>query len=300
MQIDLDGRHLGNRYPVEVGLAGDAGRRWRRCCRCCGSGRRPWRTEVEARGATRGTSSRSARADAGRPLNPELVVREPDRRLPGGRPGQRRRRLGRLLVRPAPRAAAGRAGAPLRRRWRRMGSRRPLRRSPPSCAHPDRPVVALVGDGAMQMNGIAELITVADRWRGWTDPRFVVCVLQQPGPRRGDLGAARDGGRAAVRRQPGAAGLPLRGVRRAARPARHPGRPPEEVGAAWEAALAADRPVVIEAVVDPDVPLLPPFPAGAARSWTCSAGRSTPRGTGRARPRAARRAGAAGGRVSGV
>src|SRR3954463_15275389 len=44
-------------------------------------------------------------------------------------------------------------------------------------AAPDRPVVALAGDGAMQMNGLAELITVAARWRDWPDPRFVVCVL---------------------------------------------------------------------------------------------------------------------------
>ena len=44
-------------------------------------------------------------------------------------------------------------------------------------AHPERPVIALVGDGAMQMNGIAELVTVAHRWREWADPRFVVLVL---------------------------------------------------------------------------------------------------------------------------
>src|SRR5918993_5166174 len=44
-------------------------------------------------------------------------------------------------------------------------------------AFPDRPVIALAGDGAMQMNGLSELITVAARWRDWADPRFVVCVL---------------------------------------------------------------------------------------------------------------------------
>ena len=36
----------------------------------------------------------------------------------------------------------------------------------------------------------------------------------------------------------------------------------EDVDAAWDRALAADRPVVLEAIVDPDVPLLPPFPGG--------------------------------------
>ena len=44
-------------------------------------------------------------------------------------------------------------------------------------AHPDRPAIALVGDGAMQMNGLAELITVAKYWRRWSDPRLVVLVL---------------------------------------------------------------------------------------------------------------------------
>jgi thiamine pyrophosphate-dependent acetolactate synthase large subunit-like protein len=44
-------------------------------------------------------------------------------------------------------------------------------------AHPQRAVVALVGDGAMQMNGINGLITMARRWREWHDPRLVVMVL---------------------------------------------------------------------------------------------------------------------------
>ena len=32
-------------------------------------------------------------------------------------------------------------------------------------AHPERPVIALIGDGAMQMNNMAELITVSKYWR---------------------------------------------------------------------------------------------------------------------------------------
>jgi pyruvate dehydrogenase (quinone) len=129
-------------------------------------------------------------------------------------------------------------------------------------ATPDRPVVALAGDGAMQMNGIAELITVAGLWRDWPDPRFVVCVLhnqdlaevtwemrEMEGDPRFD----------ASQRLPtfpyaGYADLlGLRGIRV---------DDPAGVGAAWDAALSADRPVVLEAVVDAEVPLLPPFPAG--------------------------------------
>ena len=44
-------------------------------------------------------------------------------------------------------------------------------------AHPDRPCVALLGDGAMQMDGVNELITVAKYWRRWSDPRLVVLIL---------------------------------------------------------------------------------------------------------------------------
>ena len=66
-------------------------------------------------------------------------------------------------------------------------------------AHPDRPVIALVGDGAMQMNNMAELITVAKYWRDWTDKRWIVCVFNNRGPEPGDLGAARHGGRPEIR-----------------------------------------------------------------------------------------------------
>lgn len=124
--------------------------------------------------------------------------------------------------------------------------------------HPGRPVVALAGDGAMQMNGLSELITVAHRWREWADPRFVVLVLNN-----GDLaevsweqremeGDPRFPDSQAVPGFPYAGYarlLGLEGVRV---------DDAADVGEAWSRALAADRPVVVEAVVDPDVPLLPP------------------------------------------
>jgi pyruvate dehydrogenase (quinone) len=40
---------------------------------------------------------------------------------------------------------------------------------------------------------------------------------------------------------------------------------PAELGGAWDRALAADRPVLLEVRTDPAVPLLPPFPAGQAK-----------------------------------
>ncbi len=125
-------------------------------------------------------------------------------------------------------------------------------------AHPDRPVIALVGDGAMQMNGSAELITIAKYRHEWSDPRLVVLVLNNR-----DLNQvtweqrvlAGDPKLAASQELPGflyarhAELTGLRGIRV---------EDPEEVGAAWDAALAADRPVVLEVVTDPEVPPLPP------------------------------------------
>jgi pyruvate dehydrogenase (quinone) len=139
-------------------------------------------------------------------------------------------------------------------------------------AAPERPVVALVGDGAMQMNGIAELITVASRWEGWADPRFVVLVLHN-----GDLaevtweqremeGEPRFDVSQSVPAFPYAGYaqlLGLQGIR-----VDHP----DQVASAWDEALAADRPTVIEAIVDPDVPLLPPFPAGEQKLESFRAG----------------------------
>src|SRR5437868_2530958 len=44
-------------------------------------------------------------------------------------------------------------------------------------AFPERPVIATVGDGAMQMNGMNGLITIAKYYKEWQDPRLIVLVL---------------------------------------------------------------------------------------------------------------------------
>lgn len=133
-------------------------------------------------------------------------------------------------------------------------------------AHPDRPLVALTGDGAMQMAGIAELVTVAHRWRQWQDPRFVVCVFSNrelaevTWEQRESEGEPRFRDSQELPEFPFAGYaelLGLRGIRV---------DDPEQLAGAWEQALKADRPVVIEVLTDPDVPLLPPFPAGRQKA----------------------------------
>jgi pyruvate dehydrogenase (quinone) len=125
-------------------------------------------------------------------------------------------------------------------------------------AHPDRPVFALVGDGAMQMNGLNELITIAKYRERWEDQRLIVLVLnnrdlnQVTWEQRAMAGDPEFEGSQNVPDFPYAAYaelLGLKGIRVDT---------PEAVGPAWDEALAADRPVVYEAVTDPDVPPLPP------------------------------------------
>jgi pyruvate dehydrogenase (quinone) len=124
--------------------------------------------------------------------------------------------------------------------------------------HPGRPVIALVGDGAMQMNGMAELLTVARYWEQWETPSFVVLVLnnQDLNQVTWEMRAmAGDPKFEASQSLPPmdyagfAASIGLQGIRV---------DDPDDVGPAWERALRADRPVVLDAITDPEVPPLPP------------------------------------------
>jgi pyruvate dehydrogenase (quinone) len=125
-------------------------------------------------------------------------------------------------------------------------------------AWPDRPVIALVGDGAMLMNGINCLITIANYWKEWSDPRLIIMVLanrdlnQVTWEQRIMTGDPKYDASQDVPAFPFAnyaEMLGLRGIRV---------DKPEDVGPAWDRALSADRPVVYEALTDPEVPTLPP------------------------------------------
>jgi pyruvate dehydrogenase (quinone) len=257
VQIDIDGRQLGMRYPVEVPLIGDAAETVRALLDMIEpGGDRPWRKRVE--GWVRGWDEISqARADAAaEPMNPQHVVRSLTARLPAD--ARVAVDVGSVVYWYA-RHLRLPVGVPahLSSTLASMGCGLPYGIAAKLSA-PDRPVVVLTGDGAMQMTGLAELVTVAARWRDWADPRFVVCVLNNQDlaevswEQREMEGEPRF---AASQRLPDVpyAGyaelLGLRGVRVTSA---------DQMAAAWEAALSADRPTVIDAVVDPAVPLLPP------------------------------------------
>jgi pyruvate dehydrogenase (quinone) len=125
-------------------------------------------------------------------------------------------------------------------------------------AHPDRPVISLVGDGAMQMNNMAELITIAKYWRQWTDHRLIVCVFnnedlnQVTWEQRVMEGDPKFDASQQIPNVPYHSFAELIGLKGI-----YVDRP-DAMGAAWDEALAADRPVVLEVKTDPEVPPLPP------------------------------------------
>ena len=262
VQIDIDGRRLSIRYPMEVNLAGDSRETLRALLpllhrRLDAS----WRREVESNVA-RWHQVLQARAQIpAEPLNPQLVFSELSPRLPDGA----------ILCCDSGTAAAWYARH-LKFRRGMMGSLSGgLASMGPALpyaiaakfAYPARPVLALLGDGAMQMLGINALVTLAHHWRRWRDPRLVVMVLNN-----GDLNMVTweqrvtEGNPKFEASQnlpdfPYAEYARLLGLH-AIRVDR-----PEAVGPAWDEALAADRPTLLEMVTDPNVPPLPPHVSAA-------------------------------------
>jgi pyruvate dehydrogenase (quinone) len=125
-------------------------------------------------------------------------------------------------------------------------------------AHPDRPVIALVGDGAMQMNNMGELVTVSKYWRSWKDPRWICCVWNNQDLNQVTWEQRIMGGFPKFEATQSLPDVPyhrfaeligLKGIYV---------DDPERMGAAWDEAFAADRPVVLEVKTDPETPPLPP------------------------------------------
>lgn len=257
VQIDIDGKMIGIRYPMEVNLVGDSGETLRALLpRLQRKNDRSWREKIE--GEVKDwweLMDRRAHLEAD-PVNPQLVFHELSKRLPDG-----------AIISSDSGSAANwfardiklREGmqASLSGTLATMGPGVPYAIAA-KFAYPHHPVFALVGDGAMQMNGINELITIAKYRRQWPDQRLIVLVLnnrdlnQVTWEQRAMSGDPKFEGSQDVPDFPYAGYaelLGLRGIRVDS---------PDRVGPAWDEALASDRPVVYEAVTDPEVPPLPP------------------------------------------
>ncbi len=257
VQIDLDGRMIGLRYPMESQLVGDSAATLRALAPLLE--RKPdrsWREEIEE-GVVAWQQLMEERAmDDADPINPQRLFSELSKRLPAGA----------ILSSDSGSAANWyardvhiRAGmhASLSGNLATMGAGVPYAIAA-KFAHPDRPVIAMVGDGAFQMNGMSEMLTVAKYRHLWPDQRLIVLVLHnndlnqvtweqrvmEGDPKFDASQDLPDYDYAAYAESVG-----LRGIRV---------EDPDQVGAAWDDALRADRPVVIDALTDPEVPPLPP------------------------------------------
>jgi pyruvate dehydrogenase (quinone) len=257
VQIDIDGRQLGIRYPMEVNLTGDSAETLRALLPLLERKEdRPWRSDVE-KGVAEWWQTLEARAMADAdPINPQRVFWELSSRLPEDvilavDSGSAANWFARdLKLRPGMLASVSSTLAS-------MGCGVPYAIAA-KFAHPDRPVIALVGDGAMQMNGLAELITAAYYRGRWADQRFIVLVLnnrdlnQVTWEQRAMVGDPKFSASQDLPDFPYARYAELIGFRGTRVDS------PEAVGPAWDEALSADRPVLLEAVTDPNVPPLPP------------------------------------------
>ncbi|ONT48604.1 thiamine pyrophosphate-requiring protein [Burkholderia cenocepacia] len=260
VQIDLKADMLSLRYPMEVNLVGDSAETLRALLPLLNERRdtawrdriakwnHDWHETLAARAA--------AKASAGRGVNPQRAFTELSPRLPDD-----------VILTSDSGSCANWYARDLMMRRGMMGSLSGGLASMGAAvpyaiaakfAHPVRPVIAMVGDGAMQMNNMAELITVAKYWRQWPDPRWICMV-----PNNEDLNQVTWEQRVmegdpkfdASQQIPNvpyyrfATLLGLKGIYV---------DDPEQLGAAWDEALASDRPVVLEVKSDPEVPPLPP------------------------------------------
>jgi len=257
VQIDIDGRMLSLRYPMEMNLVGDSKATLRALLPLLEPKKdASWRAGIE-KNVERWWKVLEARAMVeAKPINPQRVFWELSKRLPE-----------QAILTCDSGSAANWYARDIRIRRGMMASLSGgLATMGPAVPyaiaakliHPDRPVIAMAGDGAMQMNGINGLVTAARHWREWSNPTLVIMVLNN-----GDLNQVTweqrvlEGDPKYVPSQQ----LPdfpyaryaemvgLEGIRVDRS---------EDIGAAWDRALAARKPVVLEMVTDPNVPPLPP------------------------------------------
>jgi pyruvate dehydrogenase (quinone) len=257
VQIDINPEMLSLRYPMEVNLVGDAAETLRALLPLLEEkADRKWRELIEKNVSEWWKTLEKRALAAADPINPQRVTWELSPRLPD-----------RVILTSDSGSCANWYARDLKIRRGMMaslsGGLASMGAAVPYAiaakfAHPDRPVIALVGDGAMQMNNMAELITVAKYWRQWSDHRWMVCVFnnedlnQVTWEQRVMEGDPKFNASQQIPNVPYHRFAELIGMKGI-----YVDRP-DDVGPAWDMALASDRPVVLEVKTDPEVPPLSP------------------------------------------
>jgi pyruvate dehydrogenase (quinone) len=257
VQIDVDGTMIGMRYPYEVNLVGDAAATLRELVPLLERKEdRSWQEKIVDDVERWWDTMEREAGVAADPINPmrifsEFSVEAPHDAMIAADSGSAANWYARQVrIRGAMRGSLSGTLAT-------MGPAVPYAIGA-KFAHPDRPAVAFEGDGAMQMNGMAELVTIARYWSEWSDPRLVVAVLHNNDlnqvtwelramggtPKFVESQVLPDVAYAEFAASIGLGALTI--------------TDPDELAGAWKTALTADRPYVLDIHCDPDVPPIPP------------------------------------------
>jgi pyruvate dehydrogenase (quinone) len=260
IQIDRDGSFIGMRYPYELNIVADSAAALSALIpMLTRKTERTWRKTIEKNVSDWwDTMQRQAMTDSNLPevVNPQRLVWELSEQLPPN-----------AMVASDSGSSANWYARDLRFRDDVRGSLSgTLATMGPGVpymigakfAHPDRPAIAIVGDGAMQMNGMAELLTVGRYWQEWSDPRLIVAVLHnndlnqvtwemramEGAPKFVESQSLPDYSYAAFASTVGLKSIVV--------------TEPGQIADAWRTALAADCPTVLDVHTDPNVPPIPP------------------------------------------
>jgi pyruvate dehydrogenase (quinone) len=257
VQIDINGTLLSLRYPMEVSMVGDSAVTLRALLPLLEQ--KPaghWRRGIETGMAAWWKTLEERAMASADPINPQRVFWELSKRLPEN-----------CIMTADSGSVANWYARDIKMRRGMMGSLSgglaSLGAATPyamaaKMAFPDRVVIAFIGDGAMQMNGLNVMITISKYWKEWSDPRLIVMVLnnrdlnQVTWEERIQLGDGKTESTQSIPDFPYHKYAELAGLKGIFVD------DPEKLGAAWDEALAADRPVILECYTDPNVPPLPP------------------------------------------
>jgi pyruvate dehydrogenase (quinone) len=257
VQIDIDGKMLSIRYPMEVNLLGNSKDTLQALIPLLQhKADRSWRTEVEKHVQEWWQTVEKRAMQAADPINPQRVIQELSPMLPDNC----------ILT-----ADSGTSAFWFARNIRiREGMLASLSGNLSSMcpavpyaiaakfAYPDRVPVAIVGDGAMQMLGMNELITISKYWKEWSDPRLVIIVLNNRDLNMVTWEQRMQAGEPKFEASQDIPDVPygqfaemlgLKGIRIDA---------PEKISDALRSLFTADRPAVLDVLVDPNVPIVPP------------------------------------------
>jgi pyruvate dehydrogenase (quinone) len=260
VQVELDGAMIGMRYPYEVNLVGDAAATLRALIPLLVRKEdRSWQeslsTKVEDWWQTMDAEAHVGATSDGQ-VNPmrlfgELSSRLPDDAIVAADSGSAANWYARHL------RFRGNVRGSLSGTLASMGPAVPYAIGA-KFAHPDRPAIALEGDGAMQMNGLAELLTIRRYWQEWSDPRLVVAVLHNNDLNQVTWELRAMGGTPKLVESQSLPEMSYADFARSIGLHAITVDDPEQIGDAWDRALAADRPTVLDVHCDPNVPPIPP------------------------------------------